>query len=217
MNRMPEVKGELIYTSSYDDDQNTYITGPSCMFRMQCVEFDLKKVEEVFEKYNCTFAEMYENIMKLLKNKQGRSKYEQFFVDKHLNEEFDSKGHHIDPGFFTIFTRMYPEITFRLFEITNNMQSCSIYIFKGDQYVLEKGLRHDRSIIEIDCIKFRNKNCRIYDPKNLNIILDIMEIYLADHMCAEVVGESSEPYNSCLHHVIPVTIGLSLKKFDDSI
>lgn len=190
------------------------------MFIMQCVEFDEKKIKRAFEKYNCTFKEMYENIMKLLSNKQGRTIEEQFFIDRPLNEEFYPRDYHIvDPGFFTIFTRMYPEISFRLFEITNDMCSCSTYIFRGEQYAFEKELKNFEcdTITEIEGIKFRNENSfRAYKPENLDVILDIMniEIYDGDNEIYGVVNETMSEYGYCLQFVSPSMKNLDFTSFE---
>jgi hypothetical protein len=144
--------------------------GYDFMFRMQSIQ---TFGEDIYE-----FKETYENIMILLSNKEGKTNEERFLVDRPLNEEFRPRDwHRVDPGFFTIFTRMYPNITFRLFDISYDLSECLTYIFKGEYYAFEKRLKNSKEneIIEINGIKFRNENYyRAYHPENFNIVSDIM-------------------------------------------
>lgn len=165
------------------------------------------KVQKAFEKYNCTFTEMYNNITKLLSNKQGTTMEEQFFIDRPLNEEFRPCDYH---SFFTIFTRMYPDIKFRLYEITWDLSKCSTYIFKGNEYVFEKELQD----FENNGIKFYNPNIKAYHPNNLQVILDIMEITQSKDGIFSDVNGSSKPYDHCLEYITPAGENLNFKKFE---
>lgn len=88
-------------------------------------------------------------------------------------------------GFFTIFTRMFPSITFRF---SMNLTRGSMYIFKGEN-----------SLMKIRNFYFKlTEGYRFYDSENFTIPFDIMDI---DFYNDEVVA-ADEPYdqkyrNSC--------------------
>lgn len=185
------------------------------IYRMQCLETDELKIKQAFEKYNCTFAEMYSNITKLLKNKQLRTYEEDLFIDVQLNEQFwpgDYRKVFIE--IFTIFTRMYPEITFRLYEMTWDLDRCSTYIFRGNEYAFEKELQdfERNRVIEINGMKFYSSQFKSYHPENFDVILDILDIEVDLSLCG-VIGGSMEPYEFCCKYVTPAADNLEFKEF----
>lgn len=185
------------------------------IYRMQCLETDEKKIRECFSKYNCTFSEMYENVSKLLRNKHSKGYEEERFVKVRLNEKYWPERHNpFRVEYFTFFTRLYPNITFRLFTFTNDMQSGYTYIFKGEEYGYEGELEDfsEKNLKKTEKVNIIN-GFRAYAPENSEVVLDIMEICDNGEICG-IADKTLKPYSYCTKYVTDASTFTHFAKFE---
>lgn len=113
----------------------------SITFRMQCIEEDESKIIESLGN-NTNFIDVYNEMVKKLKEKKNRTSEEDAFITYSLAWEYQRKtfNENIDVGFFTIFTNLFPEIKFRLYYLKSDQSKGETYVFSGDMYTKEDDL-----------------------------------------------------------------------------
>ena len=152
------------------------------MIRIQC----LSSAEDIFtalgdeDEQRHPFEFVCVDLLKTLKSKENRTDEETLFLE-YTPGELHYNWHLYDVSFCTVFTRMFPTLIFRVFNIKFDFMSGETYIFKGDQYAFEGNLpnfddsRQKDTIIKIEgCpIEFKMVKYRPYSAEALRIPCEI--------------------------------------------
>lgn len=153
-----------------------------CMFTMQCLERCEKKLASSLKYQNGDdFATIYRNLRREIHDKEEKTEAEKNFLDYQLDDVFRLKNRNIDVSFFTIFTELFPEISFRLYYFYNDLCAGQTFIFDGSEYREEYRLvdhyDSDYGMVKIGEYSFICKKMeKFYSMENFTIPLNIMDI-----------------------------------------